>query len=117
MKLPHDTLIAREKLMQYLLVCRKRNDKSQWLAQAGYTLENWQVLENDLRNQILSVDATSTENTVYGQMYEIKRNLIGPNGKSLPVCTIWMTETATGNTKFITMYPDKRRRKNDLQVI
>ncbi len=33
----------------------------------------------------------------------------GPNGKSLPVYTIWMTETATGNTKFITMYPDKRR--------
>lgn len=109
MKLPDDTLIAQEKLTQYLLTLRKRNDKSQWLAQAGYTLENWQVLEKDLRNQILSVDATPTENTEYGQMYEIKRKLIGPNGKNLPVCTIWMTETATGNTKFITMYPDKRR--------
>ncbi len=109
MKLPDDTLIAQEKLRQYLLTLRKRNDKSQWLAQAGYTLENWQVLEKDLRNQILSVDAALTENTEYGQMYEIKRKLIGPNGKNLPVCTIWMTETATGNTKFITMYPDKRR--------
>lgn len=109
MKLPDDTLIAQEKLRQYLLALRKRNDKSQWLALAGYTLENWQVLEKDLRNQILSVDATPTENTEYGQMYEIKRKLIGPNGKNLPVCTIWMTETGTGNTKFITMYPDKRR--------
>ena len=109
MKLPHDTLIAHEKLTQYLLALRKRNDKSQWLAQAGYTIENWQVLENDIRNQISSANATPIEKTEYGQLYEISRNLIGPNGKSLPVCTIWMTETATGITKFITMYPDKRR--------
>lgn len=46
-------------------------------------------------------------------MYEIKGNLTGPNGKSLAVCTIWMTETATGDTKFITMYPDKGE-ENDL---
>ena len=117
MKLPEDTLIAHEKLTQYLLVLRKRNDKSKWLAEAGYTLENWQVLENDLRNQILSSDATLIENTEYGQMYEIRRKLIGPNGNSLPVCTIWMTETATGNTKFITMYPDRRRYGNGLQII
>ncbi|MBW2607917.1 MAG: hypothetical protein JRD05_09805 [Deltaproteobacteria bacterium] len=109
MKLSVDTLIAQEKLTQYLLTLRKRNDKSQWLAQAGYSLENWHVLENDIRNQVLPADATSIENSEYGQMYEIRQNLIGPNGKSLPVCTIWMTETATGNTKLITMYPDKRR--------
>ena len=109
MKLPEDTLIAHEKLTQYLLVPKKRNDKSQWLARAGYSLENWRILENDLRNQILSVDATPTESTEYGQMYEIRRKLIGPNGKSLPVCTIWMAETAIGNTKLITMYPDRRR--------
>ena len=54
MKLPDDTLIAHEKLTQYLLALRKRNDKSQWLAQAGYAIENWEALENDIRNQILS---------------------------------------------------------------
>lgn len=61
MKLPEDTLIAYEKLTQYLLLLKKRNDKSQWLAEAGYTLENWQVLENDLRNQ------TKTNRTQWGQ--------------------------------------------------
>lgn len=111
MKLPENTLIAREKLTLYLLVWRKRNDKSRWLAQAGYTIENWQILENDLRIQILSLDATPTGSTEYGQMYEIRGKLVGPNGKSLSVCTIWMTESATGNTKFITMYPDRRKDK------
>lgn len=117
MKLPDDILISYEKLTQYLLIPKKRNDKSRWLSLIGYTLENCNVLENDLRNQILSIDATLIENTEYGLMYEIIRDLIGPNGKSLPVRTIWMTENATGKTKFITMYPDKRKRKIGLQVV
>ena len=107
MKLSSNTLIAPEKLTQYLLIPRRRNDKSRWLAQAGYTIKNWQLLEKDLRKQILSLIAIPTEYTRYGQMYEIKGNLTGPNGKILTVCTIWMTETATGDTKFITMYPAK----------
>ena len=110
MKLLENTHISREKLTKYLLVSRKRNDKSQWLAQAGYSIENWQVLENDLRNQILLMDATPIEETEYGQMFEIRGTLKGPNGRRLPACTVWMTEKATGITKFITMYPDKRER-------
>ncbi len=40
MKLPSDVVIAEEKLTQYLLVWRARNDKSGYLAQAGYQLSN-----------------------------------------------------------------------------
>ena len=57
MKLPDNSLIAPEKLTQYLLILKKRNDKSKWLAQGGYTLENWPELGNDLRAQILSLEA------------------------------------------------------------
>ena len=109
MKLPATTLIASEKLTQYLLLPRKRNDKSSWLAQAGYTLENWQALASDLRLQIMSLEAIPTESTAYGQVYEIRGNLTGPNGKTLAVVTIWMTEVATNVTKFITLYPAKGR--------
>ncbi len=110
MKLPGNALIAREKLTQYLLVSKRRNDKSQWLSQVGYILQNWKVLENDLRNQILPIDATLIEKSKYGKMYEISGKLLGPNGKSLSVITIWMTEIENKITKFITMYPDKRRK-------
>ncbi|MCH7733153.1 MAG: hypothetical protein IIB44_11715 [Candidatus Marinimicrobia bacterium] len=110
MKLPENSLINREKLTQYLLVPRKRNDKSQWLAEAGYTLDNCQILETDLRNLILTIDATPTEKTKFGQMFEISGELFGPNGNSLSVITIWMTEIESKTTKFITMYPDKRRK-------
>jgi hypothetical protein len=111
MKLSFDAIIAPAKLTQYLLILRKRNDKSQWLAQAGYTLENWQILENNLRSQILPLEATPTESSRYGQIYEIRGELTGPNGKTLAVHTIWMMEATTGQTKFITLYPDKDKQR------
>jgi hypothetical protein len=74
------------------------------------------IYPTDWKTQIkifrrLSRSAIPTDNTKYGQMYEIKGSLTGPNGKNLTVCTIWMTETATGDTKFITMYPNKGEKK------
>lgn len=54
MKLPENTLIASEKLTNYLLTSKKRNDKSQWLSKAGYTHENWRVLKNDLKKLEIS---------------------------------------------------------------
>lgn len=109
MKLPSNTFISPRKLTDYLLVSRKKNDKSKWLAQIGFTLSNWQLLENALRTQILILDAKPIEKNEFGQMYEIKANLRGPNGRILAVCTIWMTEFSTGLTKFITLFPGQRR--------
>ena len=107
MYLPSDAIIAVSKLTDYLLVHKNRNDKSAWLSQAGYTLTNWKDLENDLRAQVLVLDAVLSENTTYGQTYEIRAEMIGPNGRSLRVRTVWMQEHETGTTKFITMFPDK----------
>jgi len=89
MKLPENTLIASEKLTKYLLIPKKRNDKSEWFAKA------------------LPKNATLVEKTEFGQMYEIRAKLIGPNGKILSTLTVWMTDIETGKTRFITMYPDK----------
>ncbi len=108
MKLPGDATIAPAKLMKYLLVFRLVDDKSKFLAQAGYGLENWQQLEADLRNQILPLEATpSREWNRFGDVYEIRGRLRGVNGVCLEVVTIWMMEYETGQTKFITLYPDK----------
>ena len=52
--LPEDSIINSSKLTHYLLVQLPKDDKSKFLAQAGYTLENWQQLEQDLRTQVLT---------------------------------------------------------------
>lgn len=109
MKLPSDTVIAVEKLTKYLLVQREFDDKSQFLRQAGYTLDNWEQLEADLRLHVLPTEATIIERTGYGDIFAIHSALTGPNGKTLFVRTIWMHELRSGVTKFITLYPDKRR--------
>ncbi len=108
MQLPRDAVIASAKLTQYLLVWRDADDKSKFLAQAGYGQDNWQQLETDLRDQILPLDAVpSDEPNRFGDVYEIRGVLTGVNGVSLAVVTIWMVEYETKQTKFITLYPNK----------
>lgn len=105
MKLPADAVIARDKLARYLLRKLPENDKSGFLARAGYTPENPERLEADLRAQILTQDADFVDATEYGGKYRIRGDLTGPNGQTLRVVTIWLAEDATGTTKFITLYP------------
>ncbi len=109
MKLPADAIIAEDKLVRYLLLPQVRGDKSAFLSQAGYTLGNADLLLRDLRTQILPANAVPLESNKFGQYYEIRGMLTGPNGVALAVRTIWMTEYLSGITKFVTLIPDKRR--------
>jgi hypothetical protein len=87
---PQDAIIPTAKLTQYLLVALPKNDKSKFLAQAGYTLENWQQLEQDLRLQVLTQAAEYLETTRYGDKYGIRSCLRGPNGTELTILTVWI---------------------------
>ena len=107
MKLPADAIIAAEKVTRYLLVRQTRGDKSAFLARGGYTLENADQLLDDLRIQLLPVDATPLHLTEFGQFYEIRGPLSGPNGVTLQIRSIWMKENLSRITKFITLIPEK----------
>ena len=108
MKLPEDTTIVRTKLHEYLLRHRDEDDKSGFLALAGYTLSNADRLMHDIRTQLLPLDAEFFDWTEYGSKYRICGTLTGPNGRVLRVLSIWMKEDATGETRFVTLFPDKR---------
>jgi hypothetical protein len=107
MKLSPDTVIAREKLADYLLRPREDHDKAGFLALAGYGTDDAEKLEADLRAQILPLEAAAAGTTVYGEKFVIRGLLCGPNGRTLRILSIWMLEKATGLTKFITLYPDR----------
>ncbi len=107
MKLPPATLIARRKVRDYLLVCRPEDDKSAFLARAGYVSETADRLLADLRTQLLPLEARLLESGEYGTKYEIRGKLTGPNGRTLRMVSIWMIEHVSGKAKFVTLCPDK----------
>jgi hypothetical protein len=107
MKLPPESVIGDQKLKEYLLSPRLEDDKSGFLAIAGYTTSHWRELEADLRNLIAEKDADLTRSTVYGDMYEVKGSLAGPNGKTLHVISVWIRLKANSETRFVTLVPDK----------
>ena len=98
-----------EKITHYLLVPLARGDKSAFLSQAGYTRENPVQLLDDLRRQILPLDAVNAGENKFGRYYESRGLLRGPNGVALNVRAIWMTEHLSGITKFVTLIPDKQK--------
>jgi hypothetical protein len=107
MKLPRDATIDPRKITDYLLKRRQEDDKSAFLAQGGYTLENAPRLLADIREQILTLEAEALGPFEYGEKFCIRGALRGPSGTALRIVSIWATLAANRETRFITLYPEK----------
>lgn len=107
MKIPADAIIPNEKLSRYLLVPREQDDKSKFLAQAGFTQANPEILKAAIRLLADSVEAIADRNNEYGTFYRVEGELIGINGLTLSVVTIWLQRTIDNKFQFITLVPRK----------
>lgn len=107
MKLDEQAIIAKRKLTEYLLTPRSEDDKSEFLASAGYSMSQWRLLEQDIRRQLKEGNAHLIRVTRYGEIYHIRGTLTGPSGSVLRVITVWIRLHATGETRFVTLVPDK----------
>jgi len=45
----------------------------------------------------------------YGAKWEVEGTLVGPNGQVLRVVTVWITLEGSGETRFVTLFPDRER--------
>lgn len=107
MKISSKALIPVAKLTRYLLVFRTRNDKSKFLAQAGFTPDNHEFLETALRKLILSSEAVEDRTDEYGTFYQVIGELEGVNGVNLNVTTIWLRRKIDQQFQFVTLVPNK----------
>ncbi len=105
MKIPDDAIIPEPKLTKYLLVFKPRNDKSQFLAQAGFTLDSWQILKTAIQQLNQSVEAVADRTDEYGTFYNVRGEILGVNGINLSVVTIWLERKSDGKFQFITLVP------------
>jgi hypothetical protein len=107
MKIPDDAEIPPEKLTRYMLVPRPVDDKSRYLAQAGFTLDDPNSLRDAIRRLAAESEAEEDGVNDYGTFYRAPGLLTGPNGRGLPVVTIWLQQKADGSFRFITLKPDR----------
>jgi hypothetical protein len=106
MKLQGNIIIPEAKLTQYLLINREYDDKSKFLAQAGFTQNNPIYLKQSILTLIKTHDAIQDRQNKYGTFYRVEGNLIGINS-TLAVVTIWLERTEDGNIQFVTLKPKK----------
>jgi hypothetical protein len=111
LRIPSDASIPRDKLTRYLLVYRDEDDKSQFLAQIGFTQDNLDWLETALRVHIEEYEAVEEKSNQYGVFYQVNGDLIGVERRKLLITSIWMREKSTGKFRFITL--KKWRKKDD----
>lgn len=107
MQLPSDSIIPEDKITSYLLVPRIKDDKSKFLAQAGFTQENPEELLLAIRQLAATNEAIEDNTNEYGTFYIVEGNLQGINDRDLAVVTIWLQSKHDGNFRFITLKPKK----------
>jgi len=100
-----DAIIPESKLTQYLLVPRPHGDKSKFLAQAGFVAENVHELRAAIETIAATAEATEDGENEYGMFLRADGALTGPNGRSLPVATVWLRWRIDGSVHFITLKP------------
>jgi hypothetical protein len=109
-KIPPDAIIPLEKLAAYLLVAREWDDKSKFLAQAGFTRENPHLLLAAIRELAATAEAVEDGTNEYGTFLRAEGTLIGPNGRELAVVTIWLHSRTDARVRFVTLKPWKEKR-------
>jgi len=109
-KITQEAAIPREKLTHYLLAWRAQGDKSRFLAKAGFTLENPGALLRALRVLAARGEATPAGGNEYGEFFRLEGDLVGPNGVSLSVVTIWLRWHTDGSVHFVTLKPRREQR-------
>jgi hypothetical protein len=110
MKIPNgdQAIIESSKITEYLLNTdhQRGGSKARLLIQFGYSLANWEKLEEDIRRFHLEQDVNLITETPYGIRYQISANLITPIERPLLVKTVWQIDINTDFPRLITLVPD-----------
>jgi hypothetical protein len=91
MNIPADAVIATDKLTGYLLIARPLDDKSKFLAGAGFTQSNFEILEAAIRNLATVAPAEEDGRNDYGIFWPVAgadRHIAGRDSLA-PVAPRW----------------------------
>ncbi|MGY6528704.1 MAG: DUF6883 domain-containing protein [Cyanobacterium sp.] len=104
----HRAIIEKSKITDYLLnINHKRgSSKAKMLLNYGYSPDNWQQLELDIRKFHLSAEVYIIKETPYGIRYEIISEILTPINKKLLLKSVWQIDQGLEIPRLITMIPE-----------
>lgn len=109
MRIPNadKAIVSPEKLRDYLLSPHHPvgRFKAVFFADLGYSIENREVLERDLKNQILSQNAEEVRGFPHGKKYVVTAPVRVPSGKVVQVTSVWVILKSEDIPRFVTAYP------------
>ncbi|MBK9385907.1 MAG: hypothetical protein IPN34_13940 [Planctomycetes bacterium] len=109
MKLPQAevAVVAPAKVHSYLLSPDHPvgGDKAAFFAGLGYAPAAWRVLLEDLERQAREGTVVRISESPFGRKYRVRDNLIGPNGRSAILITVWIRAHADAAPRFLTAFP------------
>ena len=79
--------------------------KAQFFVALGYSQDRWALLAADLTRHATDGEAQDGDASPYGRKFEVRGNLVGPNGRGAVVVAIWIILHGTDSPKFITAFP------------
>lgn len=104
-----NAVLPKEKFTEYALNPAKDPNKATAFREAlGYTASNYQDLIDAIYAQLPKCKAVAKGDVGFGQRYEVRMRLKGPNGKTANIITAWIQDKQNGELRLTSVYVDKR---------
>jgi len=84
--------------------------KASFFAQMGYSRQDWQQLEQDIRTQHLTHAAEPGKPSPHGTKFTITAPLQGPHGAARQVTTVWIIRIGRDVPELVTIEPAPRKK-------
>ncbi len=100
-------VIERQKILDYLLSPTHHvgQYKAEFFLALGYHQLVWKTLERDIRD-LLKGSLAHAGRSPHGAKYTVSGWIVGPNGKSARILTVWIAAPEQHVLRFVTAYPE-----------
>lgn len=109
MKLPnaHLASVEPEKIHSYLLSEAHPigRFKRTFFSSLGYNAAQWERLHDDIIEIAQENEASPGRSSVFGVKFDVDGMLLGPNGTSARIRTVWIVRNDERSPRFVTAFP------------
>jgi hypothetical protein len=102
-----DVIVEKHKILDYLLspIHPHGKYKAAFFGRLGYHQLTWRSLERDIRG-LLDSGLRMAGETRHGIKFTARGKIIGPNGHSAHILTVWIAQHDHNVLRFVTAYPE-----------